>query len=213
MELVPPSRLAILEDTVELLQKRAGRKLRQSTDPSVKSQCLTLDKVNVASRPLAWYAFVGVANFIVKRWFEHKWNARHGNYNGLEYVVCNFKNASSYASSRYIVRVPDSWDPVSGPRPIVFIHGLGLGLLQYVILLRHLMHALPDRPLLVPLQPHISQEIFHPSFLKPLARSETSKCLSGLLQQLGWVKREADSRTYSQGHNTERGVTMLSHSK
>lgn len=84
MELVPPSRLAVLKDTVELLQKRAGRKLAQATDPSVKSLCLTLDKVNVISRPFAWYAFVGTTNYIVKRWFEHRWNARHGNYGGLE---------------------------------------------------------------------------------------------------------------------------------
>lgn len=116
-------------------------------------------------------------------------------------------------TTRYIVRIPDSWDPVSGPRPIVFVHGLGLGILQYVLLLRHLMQALPDRPLLVPLQPHISQEIFHPRFLKPLSRSETSECLSGLLCQLGWVKREENRRKEAQEHNVERGVTMLSHSK
>jgi hypothetical protein len=98
MELVPPSRLAILKDTVDLLQKRAGRKLTQYSDPSVKSLCLTLDKVNVASRPFVWYAIVGGANYIVKRWFEHKWNAQHGNYNGLEYVDFHSKNAFSDAS-------------------------------------------------------------------------------------------------------------------
>ncbi|KAF8195811.1 hypothetical protein K438DRAFT_1826557 [Mycena galopus ATCC 62051] len=47
-------------------------------------------------------------------------------------------------------------------------HGDYKGLLQYYPVTRDLRLKFPDRPLLIPLQPHISQDIFHPRFLDPI---------------------------------------------
>ncbi|THH32879.1 hypothetical protein EUX98_g1287 [Antrodiella citrinella] len=81
----------------------------------------------------------------------------------------------------------------------------------------------PDRPFLVPLFPHVSQEIFHPRFLKPIGRHESTKCIGGLLKELGWVEN-VEVEAKSAGHDGENadeknvsenpasGVTMLSHS-
>ena len=57
---------------------------------------------------------------------------------------------------------------------------------------------LPSHPILIPLQPHISQNIFHPRFLDPLSREVTVRCLTEVIQEMGWM---------------DQGVDMLSHSK
>jgi len=97
----------------------------------------------------------------------------------------------------YIIRIPTGWSPSSDAAPILFLHGLGVGLLQYKLLLADLMHKLPEHPILVPVQPSISQNIFHPQHLTPMSPDAMVEHLSGLLDQLGW---------------SARGVTALSHS-
>jgi hypothetical protein len=105
-------------------------------------------------------------------------------------------------------------------RPIVLMHGLGLGLFQYSSLLSHVFDALPHCPVLVPLQPHISQDLFHPSFLTPMDRHATVDTLAGLLTHLGWVQQEDDTAkpidlgmSRPTASSTSKGITMLSHSK
>lgn len=125
--------------------------------------------------------------------------------------------AADARPSRYILRVPPSWTAEKGRRPIVFLHGLGLGLTQYKMFLTHLMRAVPDRPILVPLQPHVSQEIFHPAFLRPMGRHEYAATLATLLEELGWARRrdtegEGDG-PISGDDAAAQGVTMFSHSK
>lgn len=120
------------------------------------------------------------------------------------------------ASSRYAYRIPESWDPNSDTRPIVFFHGLGLGLSQYKIALSRIIRNFGDRPLLVVLQPHVSQNIFHPSFLKPMNREETTERLATLLDELGWANLEKElpkDESSEKRIAAQKGVTMLSHSK
>lgn len=115
--------------------------------------------------------------------------------------------------------MPAKWDAKTSPRPIVFLHGLGFGLLQYHMFLSQLLENFTDRPILVPLQPQVSQDIFHPLFLKPLDRHQMADRLAGLIEELGWAtlfsngknsKKEVGS---SQFIDTYKGITMLSHSK
>ena len=124
-----------------------------------------------------------------------------------------------------MVRIPAEWDATTSPRPIIFLHGLGLGLLQYHVFLSQLLETFTDRPILVPLQPHVSQDIFHPLFLKPLDRHQMADRLAGLIEELGWATllsngkntKEMDSKEKEvescQVNDTYKGVTMLSHSK
>ena len=81
--------------------------------------------------------------------------------------------------------------------------------------LTQLMRAVPDRPILVPLQPHVSQELFHPRFFKPMARDEYAATLAGLLEELGWAKRrnDDDEELPISASNSSLGVTVFSHSK
>ena len=124
-----------------------------------------------------------------------------------------------------MLRIPAEWDATSSPRPIVFLHGLGLGLLQYHVFLSHLLETFTDRPILVPLQPQVSQDIFHPLFLKPLDRYQMADRLAGLIEELGWATLPSNSKNTkgmdskekeaesSQIEDTGKGITMLSHSK
>ena len=109
---------------------------------------------------------------------------------------------------------------MTSPRPIVFLHGLGLGLVQYHNALSHLFETFTDRPILVPLQPQVSQNIFHPLFLKPLDRHQMANQLAGLIEELGWttlLSKDKNAKEIeiesSQIGNIGKGVTMLSHSK
>lgn len=118
--------------------------------------------------------------------------------------------------------MPKHWDSETGPRPIVFIHGLGLGLLQYHRTIAHLFTTFSDRPILILLQPQISQNIFHPKYLQPMTRHQTADRLSQLLIKLGWANADMNDAADSSEEEKQnapliskkrKGVTMLSHSK
>jgi hypothetical protein len=151
---------------------------------------LNLDPVNVSWRPLIFYAAVTTINFVIRSSLQHFWSLRHSSYGSLEYLLHN----------------PPSWNPETDARPIVLLHGLGLGLLQYSHLIFKLIQEFPDRPILIILQPHISQEFFHSRFLEPLSALETTDSLSGLMRELGWVQSAKEGQR-------SHGVTMFSHSK
>jgi hypothetical protein len=132
---------------------------------------------------------------------------------------------------RYLLRNCENWDPSTSPRPLVFIHGLGLGLLQYHTLIAQLVTDFTDRPILILLQPQVSQNFFHPQFLKPYSRHQTAEKLALLLNEMGWVDLgvpnsvnadellEKDEKAVEQLlvdmdiPDTQRGVTIVSHSK
>ena len=88
---------------------------------------------------------------------------------------------------------------------MVLLHGLGLGIFQYRYVISHFLTQLPDIPILIPIQPHISQDYFHPQYLEPMLRDETVECLGSLLKNLGWVNEDERGR--------RREVSVVSHSK
>jgi len=206
LEDIPPNRRSILDAALRLIEKRAGLLIPVGTDHSIKPICLIVDKVNVNHRPFMWYATLCVANLLVRKWLEQQWDMVYGSHEGLEYMI----------------RIPGSWNRATGPRPVVFIHGLGLGLLQYIVFITLLLEGLQDRPLLVLIQPHISQDIFHPRYLRPMPSWEATNALAGLLGKLGWAEEAWDSNLSEHEErevtrhlvpeDTPKGVTMLSHS-
>ncbi|KAJ7179062.1 hypothetical protein C8R46DRAFT_1173508 [Mycena filopes] len=194
---IPPAHQAVLDETLGLLEMRLGARLTGS-NPNAPPMRMTLDKVHVSGRPFFYYLVLFTANWFLRRWYGNNWNLRHGSYKGLEYLVY----------------VPDKWDPNSGERPTVFLHGLGVGLLQYYPMTRDLRLQFPDRPLLIPLQPHISQNIFHRDFLDPICRQDLADRLVGLMRELGWVPSDSDdlSKESVSSVPPTSTVTMLSHS-
>jgi pimeloyl-ACP methyl ester carboxylesterase len=122
----------------------------------------------------------------------------------------------NHVDFRYLVRTPKHWNSATDPRPIVFIHGLGLGLVQYHRTIAHLFNTFPDRPILILIQPHISQNIFHPQYLRPMPRRQMANRLARLLSKLGWADYETLDTAESSKEEKDfkqQGVTLMSHSK
>ncbi|KAF7332075.1 hypothetical protein MKEN_00088000 [Mycena kentingensis (nom. inval.)] len=190
---------AVLEDTLRQLEMRLGSNIVEGSNPNALPMRMTLDKVNISPRPFMLYLAVFCVNRCLRWYYRARYDLRHGTHDGLEYLVY----------------VPKDWNNETGPRPTVFFHGLGFGLLQYHFMLMDLLRFLPDRPLLVPLQPHISQDIFHPHFLEPICRRELADRVAGLLHKLGWVDLELPTDDVSKDDGLpsgQKGVTALSHS-
>ncbi|KAF8974489.1 hypothetical protein BDZ97DRAFT_1647027 [Flammula alnicola] len=207
LELVPETHCKAIDEALGLLQKRLGCKLEEGSNPNVTPMRLTIDKTNILWRPMTFYAIVGSINWCLRKFYTNWFNLRHGYSNGIEYLLW----------------VPPHWDPMTSQRPIVFVHGLGLGLLQYHIIIVHLIQEFSDRPILIPLQPQVSQDFFHPHFLKPPSRHQMADRLASLLSNLGWVTldcpeprdaeyEEEEKVESSLTENPKKGVTMLSHS-
>jgi len=145
---------------------------------------------------LIYYLLVALSDYTMKQLLIQIWGMTLGTRHGLDYLV----------------RVPPTWDARKGPTPIVFAYGLGLGLFQYSTIICSFLTRLPDRPLFVLLQPHISQQIFHPRFLVPKSRKETMIIMRQLLVDLGWVSNRTDARKGEADGLKPRGITMASHS-
>ncbi|KAH0839869.1 hypothetical protein J3R83DRAFT_820 [Lanmaoa asiatica] len=193
--LLPDHRRDVLDDALRQIESRAGMSIPDGPSSGVSPILLTIDKLNVSSRPLVWYAMVFATNWMLRKWLERVHSVRFACYEGLEYCI----------------RIPEAWDPVRGCRPVVLFHGLGIGLMQYKLLIYELLRNFSDRPIVIPIQPNISQNIFHSRFLQPMNRREMTARLSGLLRELGWVSSSED-RSLSSLNSRTQGIVMLSHS-
>jgi len=92
---IPHSRRVILDEAVDLLEKRSGCQFQEGSNPAIRPILLTLDKVNVMWRPLIYYTIICSINFFLRMWYKNKWNVRFGSRDGLERV-----------SSFYVLRLP-----------------------------------------------------------------------------------------------------------
>lgn len=194
---IPPTRLGVLLDNLDLVEKRSGTTIPEGSNPDAQPRLLTLDPVSVRWRPLIHYLLVALSDFVMKQLFIRVSGMTHGSRYGLDYLV----------------RVPPTWDTCNGPTPIIFVHGLGLGLFQYTTIIYSFLTQVPDRPLFILLQPHVSQQIFHPRFLVPKNRKETVIAMRQLLVDFGWVPNPAEVRKGEAKISMPRGVTMTSHSQ
>lgn len=95
--------------------------------------------------------------------------------------------------------MPANVAPGAETTPILFIHGLGVGLAQYILPLSCIMAspAFASRPIIVPIQPHISQSIWHPHHLKPLGKEKTVRDLKGLVENISGGKGGVDVVSHS----------------
>ncbi|TFY64279.1 hypothetical protein EVG20_g5999 [Dentipellis fragilis] len=194
LDTLPASHRTVLEDTLKMVEMRTGVQIPEGSNPAARPLRLTLDPVTIAWRPFGFYVFITVANYLARLRLRHKWQVKHYSKHGLDYLL----------------RIPEGYDVKTGPQPIVFMHGLGLGLLQYMPIISYLMKVLPDTPFLVPLQPHISQQIFHPHFLMPKGRKETAEAMRTILEELGWAEAGESDDVPIQAR--AKGVTVISHS-
>ncbi|EJU06079.1 hypothetical protein DACRYDRAFT_112859 [Dacryopinax primogenitus] len=182
-------RRTLLYEALELIERRSGTIFPEGPMTVVPLR-LTMDPIAVWGRPLVMYAVVGLLSYSFRVWYQ----VQHG------FQVRRFGEID------YLLRIPEGWTPALGQQarhaPVVLFHGLGIGLMQYKNLLHDLASSLPDHPLLIPLQPHISQDILHPQHLAPPGRKETVSSL----------KTAIDALSFGPDSSGQGGVVFLSHS-
>ncbi|GAA5941895.1 hypothetical protein JCM3775_004795 [Rhodotorula graminis] len=187
-ESVEADRLGLVHHCLVLVQARAAHVFPPGRNPAVKPLRLTLDPVRVTSRPFLLYLVV----FLLQKSVMGIAMAR------------GFKKCDDQGT-RYLVKIPEGWSPredaPEDEKPLVFIHGLGMGLAQYTTLVSVLSksRAVRNRPILVLLQPHISMSIFSPGYLDPVEQEDCAAGLDRVLRKHGFDERAG-------------GCTVLSHS-
>ncbi|GAA5998083.1 uncharacterized protein JCM10292_002311 [Rhodotorula paludigena] len=187
-ESVDCDRLGLVHHCLTLVQARAAHVFPPGRNARVRPLRLTLDPLRVTGRPLLLYVVVGLLQKAVMG----------------RAITRGFRRYDD-DGTRYLVRKPDGWEPredlPEDERPLVFLHGLGMGLAQYTTLVSVLSksRALRRRPILILLQPHISMSFFSKGYLDPVEQEGCTKGLERVLR-----KHRFDERA--------GGCTVLSHS-
>lgn len=103
------------------------------------------------------------------------------------------------------MRIPPNWTPSKARAdtrcmPIVYLHGLGFGLLQSHFLIRSLLTNLSSHPIVVPLAPHTRQSVFHHRHTRPWTQDEVVDGMTEICKRHGFWD------------GAKGGVSMMSHS-
>ncbi|GFZ43636.1 hypothetical protein JCM24511_01356 [Saitozyma sp. JCM 24511] len=188
-----------LDRSLELLEARTGTTFASGFDPSISIMRLTMDPVNAKGRPFILFAVSNAINW---------W---------LREVVYPFWGMGLYREGpvEYLIRIPKGWTAEKGrtqpnAMPVVYLHGLGFGLLQNHLLIKHLLKSLPTHPIVVVIAPHTSQSLFHERHLRPWNRTELVNAMKGICQKWGFWEEPQTGNGVNEAD--VGGVSLLSHS-
>ncbi len=178
-------KLETVEHSVDLWEARAGTTLRRGSNPDVDVIRLTLDPVRVLARPLSLYVLVWCA----QQFYSYKLAQR-----GFKEEV--------HGGLRWLVRTPAGWvadETDEATRPFVFLHGLGLGPVQYAPFLNKITQDsdFEKRPIAILIQPHLSMSIFDSAYLSPPDAKQCARSFALMCHATGF---------------DQSGTTVLSHS-
>jgi pimeloyl-ACP methyl ester carboxylesterase len=165
----------LIDEGLEMIKHRLQwHDMKEGFNPNVTAICLTIDKMKVISRPLGYYVVCnGVTHGTIAflRWFR----GFHYEYSG----ECSFLVKPP-------VNKPSSSSKKERALPILFLHGLGIGLGQYMHFLGQL--AKHEDGVVILVQPHISADITHRHFLDPPNKDAQADAIFHLLQRLNMPK-------------------------
>lgn len=125
---------------------------------------------------------------------------------------------SASASRRYALKSSEA------VADLKLMYSLTFCQIQNIHVVQTLVQRLPDVPIIVPIQPHISMHVFHPRHLKPPSRNETVTDIRAICKRWGfWTedssvgnamddKRHSGERRAHNGKTARRGIAILSHS-
>ncbi|TKY87826.1 hypothetical protein EX895_003407 [Sporisorium graminicola] len=164
------------------LDKKAAR-----GPPRIRMMRLTIDPVRTRTRPLACYLVTNTLSWLtirraIRGGFEMCTEGR------LPYL---YRAPSvSASSSNQNARLDTT--------PLVVLHGLGIGLAQFASLVTFFLRSpvFAHRPILILLQPNISQSILSPHFLRPFGHHETTSAFRAILAKHNWQSIDVLSHSY-----------------
>ncbi|MBW0475806.1 hypothetical protein O181_015521 [Austropuccinia psidii MF-1] len=184
----------LLFHALDLIEKRAGCKFKSGYNPKLSNQSirLSIDPIQFQFRPFAFYLFSSLSTLWVKNNLIKT---------GFKYLQCTKRSNDGL---KYLIRKPSNWNHLNihqRPRPIIIFHGLAFGLLQYYVLMNYLAHSTwaKKRPIIIAIQPSISQEIFSSQHLKPLKKESLTADILQLIEGEGFDKTGIDLFGHSKG--------------
>lgn len=168
--------LSEVEEYLTELEQRDGIKLVPGYTPGIKAIRVTLDPVRTAHRPLVWYLLVAsldTGSFFVLRSLGFKHYTTGGVLNVFPPRPFTLLSDSSPAPLPYWYRPHRS----RTKSPILFLHGIGIGLLPYLPFIRELIEGDPDLGIIIIEILPICNRITRP----PLGREATCFAISQIL--------------------------------
>lgn len=186
--------------TYSVVEARTGTTFPPGHNPSIRTIRFSLDPVNAKSRPLILYALSNTINWMIT-------DIR------LSYLGMG---RYSHDGVDYLIRIPPGWTPEKGrsdPKamPVLYLYGLGFGLLQNTLLIQNLLKKLPTHPLVVPIPHHTSMSFFNERHLRPWSRTEFIRCIKAISERWGFWEEPQEGQGGA-GAGTWGGLSVLSHS-
>lgn len=202
-----PELSVFLDQTYDLLEARTGTIFPPGLNPSVRTIRLTLDPVRARPRPFILYVGTSSINAILLA--SYQW------FYGMTRHTCPSGNID------YLLYMPSGWDADTAygdaqTLPVLYLHGLGFGMIQNGIAITTLIRRLPDHPIIVPLSHHTSQAIFHARHLKPWRREDFARDIMDVCEMWGFWRNPAKPGSDSAGGKENApgrgGLSVFSHS-
>lgn len=162
--------LALLDEGLEMLQNRLKWEFPPGFNLSVTCLRLNLDGVKTMMRPLAYYIVCNTWTSTTILWL--RWRGFRRVFKGkCEFLV--LPPQQSKVNLRATRSAQNS--------PILFLHGLGVGLGQYLVFLQRLVNHQAGVVILV--QPHISAGIWYQYFLNPPTKEEHLQGIKEIMKE------------------------------
>lgn len=154
---------------------------KPSGKPKTRMMRLTIDPVRTRTRPLACYLVTNTLSYLTIQ------RAARG---GFE--MCK------QGRLPYLYRAALSSRAGADSTPLIVLHGLGIGLAQYASLVSFFLRSdtFAHRPIVILLQPNISQSILSREFLRPFGHHETTSAFRQILAARGWGEIDVLSHSY-----------------
>ncbi|KAI0351556.1 alpha/beta-hydrolase [Trametes cingulata] len=166
-----------LQGYVDKMESLLGRKIEEGWDHTVRCMKVTLDPVDMVHRPLLWYFIVAAVDTItalqMKNKGFHHFTSSHCASCFPPRTFTAFSNKAPHPDLVYWLRPHRS----ATKDPILFLHGIGIGLWPYVPFFGDLVEADPDVGIIAIENLSISMRISQP----PLSRAEMLEALTELL--------------------------------
>ncbi|KAI0820178.1 Alpha/Beta hydrolase protein [Trametes gibbosa] len=173
-----------LHGYVQKMETLLGRELKQGWDETVRCMKVSLDPVDAVHRPLLWYTIVAVVDnitaIILRRGgFQHFTSSRYSSCFPPRAFTA-FSNKAPHPDLVYWLRPHRS----ATKDPILFLHGIGIGLWPYTPFFADLVQADPDVGIIALESLSISMHISPP----PLSRPEMLDAITALLDAHGYER-------------------------
>lgn len=172
-----------LEGYVQSLERLLGRRLEEGSNDEVRCMKVSMDAVISLHRPLVWYLIVGAVDF-----FTTVYLATHGfrHYAARRwYIYFPIRLHSIFATQSPDPNLPYWYRPHTSKtkRPVLFLHGIGIGLWPYLPFFKELTDLDPEVGVIAIEILPISMRISPP----PLARETMLQALTTILDAHGFA--------------------------